>query len=65
MSKEAQKEAIRKAMPSDMAAFLDEWRAEDPEMKLTSLYTPTLVLGRPGEHGLSVAEMVIGPARKK
>ncbi len=65
MSKEAKKEAIRKAMPSDMAAFLDEWREEDHDMKLTSLYTPTLVLGRPGEHGLSVADMVIREKGKK
>lgn len=58
---EAQRAAVREAMPADMAAFLDEWREGDPDVKLTFIETPTFKAGKEGERGLGLEMMVIGP----
>ena len=59
---EAQRVAVREAMPDDMADFLDEMKTEfGPDLKLTFLKTATLELGKEGDRGLGVGKMVIGP----
>lgn len=59
---EAQRAAVREAMPDDMAEFLDEMKAEfGPDLKLTFLKTATLELGKEGGCGLCISQMVIGP----
>ncbi len=56
---EAQRTAVREAMPADMAAFLDEWREGDPDVKLTFIETPTFKAGKEGERGIRVGEMIL------
>ena len=58
---DAKRAAVRAAMPDDMAKFIDDWKAGDSEVKMTFLDTPTLRLGKEGERGIMVADMVIGP----
>ncbi len=57
----AKREQVRQAMPDDMAEFLDEWKAFDSEAKLTFLDTPSLKLGKEGDRGIGIRDMVIGP----
>lgn len=63
---ESQRAAVREAMPPDMAEFLDEWKECDPEAKLTFLQTPTLTLGKEGDRGFPVEDMIfLGKEKKK
>jgi len=65
MSQKPTREEVRAAMSSDMRDFIDAWREIDPEVKISSLYTPKIALGTPGPHALSVADMVIREKVKK
>jgi hypothetical protein len=58
---EAQRTAVREAMPDDMLAFVDGWKEFDPDAKLTWIDTPTFKAGKEGERGIVLRDCVIGP----
>ncbi len=65
MSNKPTREEVRAAMPADMVDFIEALREVDPEVKITSLNTPTLIVGSPGDRGLSLANIVINEPKRK
>lgn len=59
---EARRQQVRDAMGPELAAFVDEVRAlSGPETKVEWLKTDALELGKPGERGIPLSDVVIGP----